>query len=447
MNNSTLKPPSGFIEYNPERQSDFDFLKDKIESHYKKLGFIKVDTPAVESLGNLVAKGSCDQEIFTLTRLGSDKKSDMGLRFDLTVPFARYVASHQTDLCFPFKRYQISPVWRGERAQNGRYREFYQCDIDIVAPEKLSQSYDAFIIFSLYSTLEKINLTHITISLNDKKLLDTLADCHGVSKENKLKFFRLIDKKHKLTSDIFHQEMVNLIGIEETDKLFNLFSALSSRSFLESCSYLQSAYDNNENILLSIESLKNIHSHALSLGVNEEVLVLDITIARGLNYYSGLIFETTWNDYPEIGSIASGGRYNNLVEAFSKRTYQGIGFSIGLSRIFSIICLHEIHLRDKDLCGLLVSFDKNQIENDLSFFLLYSKILSYVDNRVDCYLQGKKYQDQLLYAKKNRFRYFLSKRSDKDGVESFEVKDLLDGCVKNFESENDLLEFFDDKRI
>lgn len=447
MNKKTLKPPSGFVEYSPKSQADFDFLKEKIEDHYKALGFSKMDTPCVESLANLLAKGSCDQEIFTLTRFEQAKNPEIGLRFDLTVPFARYVAAHQTELVFPFKRYQIGRVWRGERAQSGRYREFYQCDVDIVAPEKLSSLYDAYIVFALYSTLKMIGVTDMTISLNDKRLLESIADFHEVPFDNQPAFFRLIDKKEKLSPEVFAEELIDLIGVGQAQLLLKVFTEVSDKSFYDSCHYLQSFYQHSDKIQSLINEMEHLYAQILAFGVSEKALCFDMTIARGLNYYSGLIFETTWNDYPQVGSIASGGRYNNLVESFSKRSYQGIGFSIGLSRLFSIILEQKIDVREKEKSGVMIGLEKNQLESYSDFSQLYSDLLHQDKHRVDLYLQQKKYQDQIQYAKKNDYRYFISKPLGETSMGSYEVKDLISDKSTFFENKNDLLGFFNEDRV
>ena len=168
----TLRPPSGFVEYTPQEQQAFDKLSASIERVYRQYGFQATQTPAVENLSNLLAKGGCEQEIFTLGRYSKDVEGDMGLRFDLTVPFARYVAAYQTQMNFPFKRYQIAPVWRGERPQSGRYRQFTQCDIDIVAPERLSEYYDPYIISILFYALKSIEVNDVVIEINYKQILD-----------------------------------------------------------------------------------------------------------------------------------------------------------------------------------------------------------------------------------------------------------------------------------
>ena len=429
----TTKPPSGFVEYTPAQQVIFDSLKDKIESTYKSMGFIKTETPAAETLNNLLAKGACDQEVFTLGRYGSDKPAEMGLRFDLTVPFARFVAAYQTEISFPFKRYQIDPVFRGERAQAGRYRQFYQCDVDIVAPETLSLNYDAYILSVLDKALHSIGIDDFTIKVNHKELLESVAVSLEVQQDKVSDFFRLIDKKDKISSQDFVSTLGTLMPGPKVDELLTLLATTKELDFEKTLEHLKVFFDGRgDNAIDILSSLQATYEQLLSLGVNPQNLIFDLSIARGLNYYTGIIFETSWNSHLEIGSIASGGRYNDLVAYFSKRPYRGIGFSIGLSRIFSAFqkeLMDKESLRPHD--GALILVQKDQHQWLCHFYKLYATVLKGTTKRLDIYLQEKKYQDQIKYAQARKFQYAISvdkeqSLSDFENV-TFKVKDLSNG--------------------
>lgn len=415
----SLTPPSGFVEYSTQDQKNFNDLKNKIEQTYQSHGFVATKTPLVEHLDNLLAKGACDQEVFTLGRLGQEIDSQMGLRFDLTVPFARYVAAHQTHIAFPFKRYQIDPVFRGERPQAGRYRQFYQADIDIIAPEKLSEDFDAYILSVLHEALQNIEIDDVTYLVNHKKLLELLAQTLCKSQDEHAAFFRLLDKKEKISAQAFEEELRVLAELNKVDDFCQFLEKVQSQDFDQTLEHFSQYMQSQGTVLCHdlIKLLKNFKDYTEILGIPNSALQLSLTTARGLNYYTGIVFETKWHRFEQLGSIASGGRYENLVGQFSKRPYPGIGLSIGLSRIFSAYkdLLHENKQQEKS--GILLVVPKEEKKNLRKFYRLFKLLRQSLKERgleenVDIYLQNKKVQDQKKYALAKNYRWVCECHSD-----------------------------------
>ncbi|MGH4021292.1 MAG: histidine--tRNA ligase [Pseudonocardiaceae bacterium] len=326
---------SGFPEWTPEvRFVELHWL-DRIRRSFERYGFCSIETPSVEALEVLMAKGETSQEVYTLRRLQADASDDsdarLGLHFDLTVPFARYVAQHFNDLVFPFKRYQIQRVWRGERPQEGRYREFTQCDIDVINVDQVPLHFDAELPRIIHEILTDLALPAWSLNINNRKVLQGFYEGLGIN--DALAVIRVADK-------------IDKIGAEGVSRLLRTELGLTSEQ-ITACLDLAQIRGTNTSVVEDITAL-GVKSDLLSEGLDELACVLDsladlpegsivadLSIARGLDYYTGTVYEAKFADWPSYGSIASGGRYDNLVGSFIHRTLPGIGLSIGLTRIFA----------------------------------------------------------------------------------------------------------------
>ena len=321
----------GFMELLPADQILFNDMYDKIREVYESFGFLPLDTPVIELSEVLLAKagGETEKQIYRFQK----GDNDLSLRFDLTVPLARYVAQHQNDLVFPFKRYQMSKVYRGERPQKGRFREFYQCDIDIIGGDDLDILYDAEMPAVIYHVFKKLGIGDFTISINNRKVLGGFFASLGLSDKIE-EILRIIDKIEKIGKDKVVEELVK-IGVpeESTDKIIDFITITGDRKqMLES---LRALGVEDESFVLGVNELETVSDAMVMFGMPEENFRIDLSIARGLDYYTGTVYETTINGHPEFGSVCSGGRYDNLTGYYTDKKLPGIGISIGLTRLFS----------------------------------------------------------------------------------------------------------------
>lgn len=319
----------GFMELLPADQLLFNRMLDTIRSNYEKFGFLPIDTPIIEKSEILLAKGGgeTEKQIYRFNK----GDNDLSLRFDLTVPLARYVALHSSELTFPFRRYQLGKVFRGERNQKGRFREFYQCDIDIIGNGQLSILNDAEIPSVIYSTFKDLGFASFTIRINNRKVLNGFFSALALA--NKADVLRIIDKLDKIGPEAVINEL-RALGLEESAivKLMTFIQLKGTNE--EVLTKLRAMNLDNPEFNLGLEELTQVISYVGLLNVPEENYQIDLTIARGLDYYTGTIYETILNDYPSIGSVCSGGRYDNLAGYYTKQQLPGVGISIGLTRLF-----------------------------------------------------------------------------------------------------------------
>lgn len=327
----TPKVLSGFMELLPAEQILFNKMLDVIKQSYELFGFIPLNTPIIEKAEVLLAKGGeeTDRQIYRLTK----GESELALRFDLTVPLARYVAQHYSDLQFPFRRYHIGKVYRGERTQRGRYREFYQCDIDIVGNGKLSIINDAEIPSVIYETFRRLGFESFTIRINNRKIFNGFFYSLGIN-EQATNVLRVIDKIDKVGLEEVQKELFDLGLITETVKKIIAFINIKGDN-TEIINQLRNIGINNELFVEGINELESVVGMINRFGVPEANFSIDLTIARGLDYYTGTVYETVLNDYSSIGSVCSGGRYDNLAECYTDKEFPGVGISIGFTRLFS----------------------------------------------------------------------------------------------------------------
>ncbi|MGW8950311.1 histidine--tRNA ligase [Streptomyces sp. NPDC055709] len=325
----------GFPEWLPQVRIVEQHWLDLIRAGFERYGFCSVETPSVESLDALMAKGETSQEVYTLRRLqeDADDRSDarLGLHFDLTVPFARYVAQHFNELVFPFKRYQIQRVWRGERAQEGRFREFTQCDIDVINVDQVPLHFDAELPRIVHDVMTSLDLPAWTLNVNNRKVLQGFYQGLGI--DDPLEVIRTVDK-------------IDKIGVPGVGELLSKKVGLSDRQ-VGACMELAGLRGTDAKVVEDITAI-GVRSELLSEGLDELAFVMDslgdlprgsvvadLSIARGLDYYTGTVYEGKFTDWPTYGSICSGGRYENLAGSFIRRSLPGIGLSIGLTRIFA----------------------------------------------------------------------------------------------------------------
>ena len=329
--NDKIKPKTlpGFMELLPEEQILFNKMKEIIRKSYEKYGFLPLDTPIIEDANVLLAKagGETEKQIYRLKK----GDNDLALRFDLTVPLAKYVTEYYDKLSFPFKRYQIGKVYRGEKAQRGRYREFYQCDVDIIGDGKLSILNDAELPAIIYNTFKNLGFDEFTICINNRKILNGLfasLDLEDTSTE----ILRIIDKIEKIGADSVKKELLKNINENQVNTIMQFISIDGTNS-----TKLQSLEDmkiENDVFQEGISELREVLKFVQIFGVPEKNIKLDLTIARGLDYYTGTVYETFLDKYKDLGSVCSGGRYDNLAEYYTNRKMPGVGISIGLSRLF-----------------------------------------------------------------------------------------------------------------
>ena len=423
MNKVTPKIMSGFMELLPEDQILFNELVDTIRTSYESFGFLPIDTPILECSEVLLAKagGETEKQIYRFKK----GENDISLRFDLTVPLARYVSMKYNDLVFPFKRYQIGKVYRGERPQKGRYREFYQCDIDVIG-ENLSLMYDAEILAVIYNTFKKLSFGEFTIHINNRKLLNGFFESLDLEMKS-IDVLRIIDKIDKIGVSGVKEEL-SLIPItnEKIDKIIEFVSIKGNNT--EIINSLQNLEIKNSTFITGLEELQKVIKEVKAFGLEENYYVIDLTIARGLDYYTGTIYETKLNDYPSLGSICSGGRYDNLTDYYTDKALCGVGISIGLTRLF--YQLKEagiIKSSSKTLSKvLIIPFSKENMDYaiKISSLLRQNKIIC------DVYYEEKGLKQKLKYANRLGIPYVCIVGEDEEKQNKVTIKNMETGGQK-----------------
>ncbi len=400
MQKTEPKTLSGFMELLPNEQVLFNEMKEKIQKTYERFGFLPIDTPIIESTEVLLAKagGETEKQLYSFTK----GDSNLTLRFDLTVPLAKYVSLYSNNLSFPFRRYQIGKVYRGERAQRGRFREFYQCDIDIIGDGEVNIINDAEIPSIIYKTFKELGLENFTIKINNRKILTGFFEEIN-AKEDSVNIMRIIDKIEKIGEENVKKELSEL-GIQENniEKIIEFIRTTGNKD--EKLEKLSKLNVKNEMFNEGLKELSEVINYIRLFNVPEEYFDIDISIARGLDYYTGTVYETFLNEYKSIGSICSGGRYDNLAEHYTEKKLPGVGISIGLTRLFFV--LNDIGLikAEKNSISevLIVSMVK-----DLKPAIETANILREAGINTEIYFDEKKLKTQFKYADKLKIPYVI----------------------------------------
>ncbi len=324
---------SGFMELLPQKQAQFDRMVEILRNTYSLYGFTALDTPLIEASEVLLAKGGGDTEKQIYRFMKGD--TDLSLRFDLTVPLAKYVAQNYGNLTYPFRRFQIGKVYRGERAQRGRFREFYQADIDVIGDGKLDITNEAEIPAIIYHAFSALGLERFQIRVNNRKVLNGFYALLGLS-DRSAEIMRTVDKLDKIGAEKVLELLVESgIDAAKAEEILN-FTKISGTN-TQVLEALEGYRGRHEGFDLGLSELTTVTKYLTAFGVPESHFAVDLTIARGLDYYTGIVYETTMLDHPEIGSICSGGRYDNLAEYYIDKPLPGVGISIGLTRLFFIL--------------------------------------------------------------------------------------------------------------
>jgi histidyl-tRNA synthetase len=401
-------------EYLPQEQLQFNELVDLVRRNFERYGFLPLETPSAERKEVLTSKGGVEKEIYALARLAADSEDEAAtsgaLRFDLTVPLARFVAMHERELAFPFRRYQIQRVWRGEspQARKGRFREFYQCDIDIIGREKLSYLAEAEIPSVIYSVFEEMGIGKFRIRINNRKVLKGLLERFEVTQENTDAVLRTLDKIEKLSREEIERSLArDGVPARHVQGLYEVFVSGPSgqRSADETLESIRDHLGRNETGVAGHEEMSNVVKAIRQFGVPDSAFAVDLSVVRGLGYYTGTIYETTLVDYPELGSICSGGRYDDLASYFTDTRLPGVGISIGLTRLFAR--LKEAGLLRKPArspAEVLVTTMEGQ---DLGGYLKLARLLREAGINTEVYLEPARLKHQLAYAEKKGFRVAL----------------------------------------
>ena len=413
---------SGFMELLPGPQQQMEQIMAILRETYSLYGFTPLDTPVIESSEVLLAKagGETEKQIYRFTK----GDSDLSLRFDLTVPLAKYVALHYADLSFPFRRYQIGKVYRGERAQRGRFREFYQADIDIIGDGKLDIANEAEIPAIISQTFTRLGLQRFQIRVNNRKILNGFYAMLGLT-EKSGDIMRTVDKLDKIGAEKVGQLLVEELELtqEQANEILTFIAIKGSNQ--EVLTALQGYRGRNEVFDQGLDELTTVVKYLSAFGVAEEKFAVDLTIARGLDYYTGTVYETTLLDHPEIGSVCSGGRYDNLAEYYTDKILPGVGISIGLTRLFYV--LNEQGMLNPDLNTAPADVLILPMTEDLSPAIALATQLRENGIRTQLHCEDKKFKQKISYADKLGIPYviFLGEDEVRDGVVA--CKDLTTG--------------------
>ena len=413
---------SGFMELLPEQQMKMERMMEILRQSYSVYGFTPLDTPVIESAEVLLAKGGgeTEKQIYRFMK----GESDLALRFDLTVPLAKYVAGHYGELTFPFRRYQIGKVYRGERAQRGRFREFYQADIDVIGDGKLDIINEAEIPAIIYNTFSKLGITKFRIKVNNRKILNGFYAMNGMS-ERAGDIMRTVDKLDKIGAEKVRQLLIDDVKMLpcKAENVLDFMAICGSNdeviAALERYRGMDATFDQG------LDELRTVTGYLAAFGVPEENFAVDLTIARGLDYYTGTVYETEMTEHPEIGSVCSGGRYDNLAEYYTDKQLPGVGISIGLTRLFYV--LNEQGLLSDEIvtapCDALVI----PMTEDAGFAISAATALRAGGVRTQLYGEKKKFKSKMSYADKLKVPFVVLVGEDEINEGVLSVKNMQTG--------------------
>ena len=422
MAKMTPRTLSGFMELLPQPQQQMERMMDILRRTYSLYGFTPLDTPVIEASEVLLAKGGGETEKQIYRFQKGD--ADLALRFDLTVPLAKYVALHYNDLSFPFRRYQIGKVYRGERAQRGRFREFYQADIDIIGDGKLDITNEAEIPAIIYQTFTSLGLKRFQIRVNNRKILNGFYAMLGLTEQSG-DIMRTVDKLDKIGAEKVRTLLVDECGVS-ADSAGEILKFIAITGGNEQVlAALESYRGRNEVFDEGLDQLNTVVKYLSAFGVPAENFAVDLTIARGLDYYTGTVYETTLLDHPEIGSVCSGGRYDNLAEYYTDRQLPGVGISIGLTRLFYV--LGEQGLLNPDLPTAPADVLILPMTAELSPAVTLATRLRAAGVRTQLYTEQKKFKAKMSYADKLGVPYVVFLGDDEIAGNVVACKDMTSG--------------------
>ena len=412
----------GFMELLPHEQIQFNHIKDVIRHTYEQFGFLPIDTPIIESSEVLLAKagGETEKQIYRFNK----GETDLSLRFDMTVPLAKYVAKNYNDITFPFRRYQIGKVYRGEKVQRGRYREFYQCDIDIIGDGELGIVNDAEIPSIIYNIFSQLDFGKFTIRMNNRKILSGFFNALDLQ-DKIVDILRIIDKIDKVGKDTI-KEMLKEQGVSEESIERIIEFVTTKENVIE---YLKGLNIEDETFNTGVNELEQILKYVKAFGVPENYYMVDLSIARGLDYYTGTVYETILDEHPEIGSVCSGGRYENLAEYYTNKKLPGVGISIGLTRLFYI--LNEYNLMKDDAKKSISDIVIIPMLDDLSYPIEVATNLRNKGINVEIYLENKNMKKKMNYANKQNVPYAIIIGEDELNTNTVTIKNMITGEQKN----------------
>jgi histidyl-tRNA synthetase len=430
-----IKPrtPPGVLELLPRDQIAFQRMLDTIRLTFERFGFLPVETPVMELSEVLLTKsgGETERQVYFVQSTGALEKAgegvpELALRFDLTVPLARYVAEHEHDLAFPFRRYQIQRVYRGERAQRGRFREFYQCDIDVVGKDALSIRHDAEIPAVIQAVFDALAIGDFTIQLNHRKLLRGYFEGLGIEGERQVAVLREIDKLDKRGEEAVCATLMGEGFDLPGDVVAKLmaFSQVRSQGHDDALARLAALGDGTALFEEGRGELREVLQRLRAMGVPQSRYAINLSIARGLDYYTGLVYETTLDAHPQIGSICSGGRYDNLASHYTKSKLPGVGISIGLTRLFwQLREAGLIAAAESSVDALVTLLDDDGLDHALSL----SQQMRAAGLNVETQLEPRKLAKQLQYADRAGIRFVVIRGGDEAARGVVAVKDLRRG--------------------
>jgi len=425
----TPKILSGFMELLPAEQLVFDEMKELIEKTYKSFGFVSLDTPVLELSDVLLAKagGETEKQIYRFSK----GNNDLCMRFDLTVPLARYVAQHQNDLTFPFKRYQISKVYRGERPQKGRFREFYQADIDIIGSEKLSVLYDAEMPAVMYHVFKRLGLNKFCIKMNNRKLMNGFYESLGLTEQSP-EISRIIDKMDKIGVENVKACLKDLdLSAGLIEKIIS-FTEIHGKS--ESVIEKISSFNiQNELFETGLNELKVVAQAMKNLGVPDNHFEIDLKITRGLDYYTGTVYETFVDSHQDWGSICSGGRYENLAGYYTDRKLPGVGMSIGLTRFFDLLRDQNMINPQKSTAADVLVLPMDESATDYALKLAH--LLRTNDINVQTYAADGKFKNKMVYANKIGVPFVIVIGEDEVSSQTVTLKNMQSGMQEKCPSD------------
>ena len=402
----------GFMQLLPNEQILFNEMKEKIQKTYEKFGFLPLDTPIIES------SEETEKQIYRFSK----GDSDLSLRFDLTVPLAKYVTENYANLSFPFRRYQIGKVYRGEKAQRGRFREFYQCDIDVIGENELSLINDAEIPSVIYATFKELGFDDFTISINNRKILNGLFESLEL-KEKSVDILRIIDKIDKIGKENVIKEIKDLEVTEE--KINTIMNFIAITGDVEyTISELRKLNIKNDLFELGVNELEEVAKNINLFGVPKGNYKIDLTIARGLDYYTGTVYETFLNEYRSLGSVCSGGRYDNLAEYYTDKKLPGVGISIGLTRLFFQLNDKKIiEAGNKSISEVLII----SMVDDFTKSIEIATKLRNAGINTQIYTNNAKIKNQFKYASRLNIPYVIVIGEDEIKENKISLKNMENG--------------------